>query len=110
MPNKTNSPNPKGGVDRTYFIVAYLFSLISGIVVLLLYGDLDKRLRFHSLQSITLSIIAIVVSVLFGFLSPILSSIIFLLIWAYGMYLGLEAYAGNDVDIPIVSDFVHSIA
>ncbi|MCL5442227.1 MAG: hypothetical protein M1603_00895 [Candidatus Marsarchaeota archaeon] len=110
MPTKTDPKTHRTGEDSSYFIITYLLSLLSGVVMLFLYGDIDKRLKFHSLQAITLGMIAVVVSVLFGFLSPVLSSILFLLIWAYGMYIGLEAYAGRDIDIPIVSDFVHSIS
>jgi Chloroplast import component protein (Tic20). len=110
MPTKTDQKTNKTGIDKSYFIITYLFILLSGVVMLLLYGSRDKRLKFHSLQAIALGIIAIVVSVLFGLLSPILSSLISVLIWVYGMYIGLEAYAGKDVDIPVVSDFVHSIS
>lgn len=96
-------------VDPAYFIITYLFSLISGILMLLLYGSLDRRLKLHSLQAIMLGIVSVVAASLFGVIFPILRMLLGTLVWVYGMYIGLEAYAGTDIDIPIISDFAHSL-
>jgi len=97
-------------VNNAYFILTYLLSFLSGIAVLVLYGDTNSRLKLHALQAILLGIISVVVAAIFNLLLPPLGSISGLLIWVYGMYIGLEAYSGNDIDIPIVSEFAHSLA
>jgi hypothetical protein len=37
---------------------------------------------------------------------PVLSALLGLLIWVYGLYIGFKAYNGVDVEIPIITDFV----
>ncbi len=95
---------------NAYYILIYLFSALSGLAALVLLDNIDSRMRLHALQSIILGIIAVVLGVLLGFLIPSLGSAVGMLIWAYGMYIGLEAYSGKDVDIPIISDFAHTLA
>jgi|GEM_PF-1254951 len=92
--------------NKALFIFAYLFGFISGIIVLLAYGK-NKRLRMHSLQSIMLNVISIFITfALFGLFLFRFASVLDLLIWIYGMYIGFMAYGGVDVNIPFVSDFI----
>jgi hypothetical protein len=39
------------------------------------------------------------------FFAPLLSSVLSLLIWLYGLYVGFEAYSDRDVKIPWISGF-----
>jgi len=67
----------------------------------------NKRLRMHSLQSIMLNVISIFITfALFGLFLFRFASVLDLLIWIYGMYIGFMAYGGVDVNIPFVSDFI----
>jgi uncharacterized membrane protein len=63
-------------------------------------------MKFHSMQAILLGVVSIIIAVIFGLISfGLVSGIINLLIWVYGLYVGLEAYSGNDVTIPLITDY-----
>jgi len=87
--------------NKLAYIVTYLFSFLSGAVVYVVARESEKRLKKHAVQAIALGIISFAL----GFI-PFMGSLIGFLVWLYGMYVGLEAYAGRDVKIPVVSDYV----
>ncbi len=63
--------------------------------------------KLHSFQAIFLGIVAIIVAVLFDWIPVIglLGSLLGLLIWLYGLYVGFEAYNGRDVVIPYITEY-----
>ncbi|MCL5976261.1 MAG: hypothetical protein M1580_01540 [Candidatus Parvarchaeota archaeon] len=89
--------------DITY-IFTYLLSWLSGIIVFVTKGQNDKRMKFHSLQAIFLGIIAIVLDFVLFFILY-LGPLVAFLIWAYGMYIAVKAYEGEDVKIPFIADY-----
>lgn len=93
--------------DRILYILAYVFTIISGAVIYLFFSKDNKQLKLHSEQAIILGVIIIVLEAVL-FLVPYVASIIGLLIWLYGIYVGFEAYMGNEVKIPYITDFVRS--
>ena len=80
------------------FILTYLFGWISGVIVYFVKGKSDLRVKAHSIQAIILGLISAIFTVL-GI------GIISLIIWLYGMYLGIKAYYGPDSKIPYISDY-----
>lgn len=103
--NDTQSQD-KGRDEKALFIIAYFLEIITGIIILFLKGGQDKRLGFHSMQSIFLGAFSVVIAILFGiFMLQYVATAINLLIWLYGMYVGLEAYGGRDIKIPIISGY-----
>lgn len=94
--------------ENTFFIIIYLIPLVTGLVILLLKGNEDKRIRLHAIQSIILGIVFIVIWIIFGFFGTILLllvNVLDLLVWLYGIYVGLRAYGGVDTEIPIITDY-----
>jgi uncharacterized membrane protein len=90
--------------ENTYYIIAYLLEIITGIAILLIVKEKDKRIKFHSFQAIFLGIGSIVVAIVFGLLYiSVVATLVNILIWLYGMYAGLEAHNGHDIEIPLVS-------
>jgi uncharacterized membrane protein len=88
------------------YIVAYLFEWVTGIVVYLTAGD-RKRLKMHSVQAIMLGVISIILAFAFGLLLvPVVSTVINIIIWLYGMYVGYKAYTGVDIQIPWITEYV----
>lgn len=96
--------------NAPWFIIAYVIPILTGIIVLFLKGDDDKRLKLHSIQAILLGIAFVVLWIIFGALTFFLfflwvfTSLILLLIWLYGLYVGLEAYRGRDMVIPKITE------
>ncbi|WP_435320376.1 DUF4870 domain-containing protein [Haloarchaeobius sp. TZWSO28] len=111
------SPNVAGAL-------AYVFGLLSGIVMLVVDGD-DDFVRFHAMQSIGLSVVIFglylalgiltvvlsfvpvvgrILGVLTGLLFPLLGFGGFLL-WVFMLY---QAYQGNRFELPIIGPFAAS--
>ncbi len=80
------------------YIFAYLLTWLSGIIVFLIAQN-DSRKKFHGLQALFLGVIAIIL-----WFIPFVG-IIDILIWLYGMYIGIMAYGGKDVMVPVLGDF-----
>ena len=105
MASKNTRTNEQSNFKNAIFIFAYLFEWLSGIIVYVL-AEGNKREKLHAMQAIVLGVCAIAVSIIFGFTVPVLSALLGLLIWVYGLYIGFKAYNGVDVEIPIITDFV----
>lgn len=63
------------------------------------------------MQAIFLGILMIIVSIVFTVISfglffiGTLGTLLNLFIWLYGLYVGFEAYNGNDITIPVITDY-----
>lgn len=94
----------KKGEKNIEYIFVYLFMWLSGIIVFFTIGQKDKRLKFHSLQAIFLGVIAVVLDFILVFV-PFLGSLVAFLIFIYGMYIAVKAYYGEDIEIPVITDY-----
>jgi uncharacterized membrane protein len=101
-----------GGLPKEDLGILFLFSYflfwISGIIVFILYGNKDKRLRFHAIQAVVYGIAITIFDLVFGWL-PILGipiHVASLLLWVYGLYVGYMASRGKDILMPIIGAFV----
>ncbi len=97
--------------DNAWYIIAYVIPIVTGIVVLFLKGGKNNRLKLHSMQSILLGILWIVVAIIFNIISIIIfffwiiSTLLLLFIWLYGLYVGFKAYEGIDIVIPTITEY-----
>ena len=99
--------------DKAWLIAAYIVPyMISGIVVLFLKGGSDSKAKLHSFQSIFLGIAMIVIAIVFDmlsftgiFLMGTIGALLVVFLWLYGIYVGLEAYSGRDVVMPVITDY-----
>ena len=94
--------------DRFAYILTYLFSFVSGLVVYVTLGQSDKRLKLHAAQAVVLGLAGLVIAAVLIFLPP-LGSLIELLIWIYGLYIGYSASEGRDISIPFVTDWLQKL-
>ncbi|MGC8649072.1 MAG: hypothetical protein ACP5UN_02545 [Candidatus Micrarchaeia archaeon] len=98
---------------KIMYILAYLIPIIAGIIIFIIYGEKDKNLKFHSIQSIVYGIAIYIISyiiaviVMFNYLLMFIPNIIVLLLWLYGLYIGYMAYSGKETPIPLLTDFLH---
>jgi len=108
-----SAQNAQINIDpKLMYIVSYLILIIGGLVVFLVYGDKDKRLKFHALQSIAYGIIiyifyfVIAALLFFNYFMLALLNLIILVLWLYGLYIGYMAYSGKETPIPFLTDFL----
>ncbi|WMT53916.1 DUF4870 domain-containing protein [Ferroplasma acidiphilum] len=106
--------------NNIMFIVAYLIPLITGLLVYILYGSRDSKLRFQSIQAILLGICLIVASIIFGIFDIFITGVagqvisgildlILVLVWLYGIYTGYRASRGMNANIPYLSDYASKL-
>jgi uncharacterized membrane protein len=87
--------------DKTMALLSYIFPLIVPLIVLLSENRKNRPIqRLHAVQSLTLTVISIIVSitVIGACLSPVL--------YVWGIVVGVNAYQDKQMAIPFVSDFV----
>lgn len=108
--NKSSSEKPKQstGLDQNIAgLLCYLCWFITGIIFLLIEKE-NRFIRFHAMQSIAVSVVLFVASIVLSFI-PIIGWLIGLLLmpislilWIFMMY---KAYNGEHYKLPIVGDF-----
>lgn len=78
-------------------LLAYIFSWVGGLLVFLIAKD--KFAKFHAMQSLILGVLGFLLSfVTFGLLG--------LLLWIYGLYIGIvHAYKGKMYKAPVIGDY-----
>ena len=104
------------GVDAHLLgLLAYLLSIISGVLILVL----EKRhaeVRFHAAQSVVFSIAAIVLSVVAGTIVfvPVVGLIVSTVVWlgsfALWLYLLVQGYLLNHVELPVLGPLAVQLA
>ena len=82
--------------DKLWAALAYVFSPL--VPIILMFMD-DKKnrpyIKANNMQALILGIITAVTS----------AFCIGILVWIYQLYLGYQAYQGQTINIPIITDF-----
>jgi uncharacterized membrane protein len=95
MPDKdTKQANDTGLV----YVLIYFFTWLTGIIFFVIEKD-NKKVRFHALQSIFLGIVMTVLSF------TVILSIVSLVLWIYGIYVGFKQSQGETIRIPYLADY-----
>lgn len=93
--------------DRLWAFLAYLFSPLIPIVILLMEDKKDRPfIKAHNLQALVVGAVNVVIGLILGW--TIIFSCIPLIIWLVMVYWGIQAYQGKYVTIPVVTDFVRN--
>ena len=81
--------------DKLWSLLSFIFPLIG--LILLFLDDKKARpfIKYNAVLAVMLGVVSAVLSVL----------CIGVLLWIYGIYLGVKAYGGEWVTIPVLSDF-----
>ncbi len=81
------------------YVVAYLLTWLTGLIVYLTSKKGDTRTRFHALQAIFLGIIILILAFI-----PLIN-ILGVVLWIIGIIVGVIAYNGRDISLPIIGDW-----
>ncbi len=91
--------------DKLWAMLAYILSPIVPIILLLMEDKKDRPfIKAHNIQALALGIISMVIGTVFGWL--IFPLCLNLGLFVYAIMLGIKAYNGEEVTIPIITDFV----
>jgi uncharacterized membrane protein len=89
--------------DKLWALLAYVLSPIVPIIIMLME---DKKarpfLRAHNGQALAWGLLTVVVGMFTSFLCGVPA----FLMWLLGCYWGWQAYQGQMVTIPVITDFV----
>lgn len=91
--------------DRLWTLLAYIFTPIIPVVILLLEDKKDRPfIKAHNMQALVLGVIEWVINIVLSFV--VIGCITSVLTLIYNIYLGIKANKGEVFDIPVISNFV----
>jgi uncharacterized membrane protein len=89
--------------DKLWALLAYVLSPLVPIVILLLEDKRERPfIKAHNVQALIWGVITAIV----GGVTSFLLCIPYVVLWAVGVYWGWQAYQGNHVNIPVITDMV----
>lgn len=82
--------------DKLWALLIMIFAPLVGIIALLMEDKKSRPfIKYYAVQSIIL-----------GILTLLLSGVcVGVLVWVYSIYIGIKAYSGEYVQIPVITDF-----
>ena len=90
--------------DKLWALLAYVLTPLVPIIIMLMADKKERPfLKAHNMQALVWGVILVVV----GMLSSFLCGIPALILWLVGCYWGYQAYQGQLVTIPVISDLVN---
>lgn len=124
-PPPASAPADRPAEDRVLAAVAYILTLLTGIVVYVLAKPEDTYARWHALQAIGFGIAALVIGVLLGVVSALfafgtvvtgglpgvfLGGALLGLLWnlvvlVLIVVLAIKAYQGEKFRLPVIAEF-----
>ena len=91
--------------DRLWAMLAYILSPLVPIIILLIEEKKDRPfIKAHNMQALVLGLVSVVIATLLGWL--VIPLCLNLGIFIYAIYLGIQAYQGQMVTIPVITDLV----
>lgn len=103
------TPNMSGDItsdDKLWALLSWLFWPIG--VIMLVMEDKKSRpfIKFHAITSLGLGVVTFVVTSILAALTAGIGGCLGLLVWAYALYLGIQAYGGKYVEVPLLTNFL----
>ncbi len=103
----TEEPMDMGNVtddDKLWALLAYVFTPLIPIILMLMEDKKDRAfIKAHNGQALVWGVLNVIVGTV---LSVFLCGIPSLLMWLVAIYWGWQAYQGQEVTIPVITDFV----
>ncbi len=93
--------------DKLWSALSYVFAPLIGIIVLLMEDKKSRPfIKFHAIQSIAASIAFWIVSTILITVTIGFGGLCVPLLWLVFLYWAYQAYQGQMVNIPIVTNFI----
>ena len=89
--------------DKLWSLLAYVFSPLVPIIILLMEDKKNRPfLKAHNAQALAWGVLSLIIGAVTSFLCGIPG----LLMWIVAIYWCWQAYQGQEVTIPVITDFV----
>jgi uncharacterized membrane protein len=93
------------GDDKLWALLTYVLSPLVPVIILFMEDKKNRPfIREHNMQALILGVVNIVLGFVLSF--TVVLACVPLLVWFYMIYLGLQAYQGKSVQIPLITDLV----
>jgi uncharacterized membrane protein len=90
--------------DKLWSLLTYVFTPLVPIIVLLMEDKKNRPfIKAHNAQALVLGLVNVVLGVVLGW--TLILSCVPIFVWIYCVYLGIQAYGGKYVEIPIITKF-----
>lgn len=91
--------------DKLWALLSYIFSPLVPIIMLLM-EEKKKRpfLKFHAVQALILGIVEFILYAVLGWI--IVGLCLGVVLFGYMIYLGVKAYNGESVTVPLITDMI----
>lgn len=90
----------KGSEANALYVIAYLLTWLTGIIVFATTKASEKRLRANALQAVFLGIVITILAFI-----PVVGWVAAAALWLVGVIAGLRAHNGEDVHMPIIWEY-----
>jgi len=91
--------------DKLWVLLTYVLSPVVPVIILLLEDKKNRPfIKEHNAQALVLGLVNLVLGIVLGW--TVILSCVPLLVWIYMVYLGIQAYQGKSVTVPVITDFV----
>lgn len=93
--------------DKLWALLAYVLAPLVPIIILLMEDKKNRPfIRAHNAQALVWGLVNVVIGSILSTVLIFCLGLPSLIIWAVGAYWGWQAYQGNMVTIPVITDFV----
>jgi uncharacterized membrane protein len=93
--------------DKLWALLSWIFAPVVPIIVLLLEEKKGRPfIRYNAIQGLVAGVVGWIVAGILGSLTACFGFLIYPLIWIYFIYLGIQAYNGTSVVVPVLTDFI----
>ena len=105
MSDEFGTPVEMTDDDKLWALLSWIFTPLVPIIVLLLEDKKQRQfIKYNAMQALVFGVVSWVVS---GILSAvIIGCFVWLGLLIYQIYLGVQAYNGNWVEVPALTDFI----
>lgn len=91
--------------DKLWAALAYLFTPLIPVVLLLIEGKKDRPfIKEHLVQALVWGIVSIVLGFVLG--ATIVLACVAWVVWLPQIFWAYKAYQGESITIPVITDFV----
>jgi uncharacterized membrane protein len=91
--------------DRLWAALGYVFAPLVPVIVLLLEDKKSRPyIKLHNVQALVWSVAYFIVSIILS--ATLILACVVPFIYIVQLYWGYQAYQGNDINIPVITDFV----
>jgi uncharacterized membrane protein len=91
--------------DRLWALLAYLFTPVIPIILLLLEDKKSRPyIKYHNMQALVLGVALAVINIVLSFV--IIGFCTTVLTLGLLIYFGIKAYQGEVFEIPVITDFI----